>query len=798
MFPLGSCGWRWYTGAVAGRVLNPFLRFPRVSLLAVLLLCLPAFRWMSGFEFDAETRVLLGGDQRNLNSYEKVRDILGQTEAVVISLEVTNLFSRSGLDQVRRISDAFAARPGVANVHSLTHSYKPVRRGMTFDMVPLVPPAASPAELAELEAFCLTHPLVRNLLVAADGRHTLITVTLWRRAADAQQRAALREFIESTLKPFRNAGIRTRVLALSLIEDELRATLARDVRRFLPLAGFVIAGVLWLTFRSWRLMLLVLASQTFALGLLPGVTVLTGARLSVFTLLLLPLLSGIQLTLLTHLLTAFQREFDDHPDVAIALTNAVRLTWKPSLFATLTTVVGLASLMISDIPQVRTFGVIGAMSLACIHLLTYGPTVAILALAGRILMSRRNRSAAVVNGHAASAARTPGPGMPSIRSPVVWVEALVGFTARWRAWIMATAVAAVVAAAVGLPRLRTDIRAVEFLSSASPTRQAIEELDRVWGGINVVQIAFDTGRAGGANDLAFLRYLESVHRHAEGLPDLASAYSYAQLMAMINQLWEGGATAALRLPANPLLVQLFVVALRSYEFPFLSGLADGEFRTAQLVLRTRDLPADRYLALVNDVLAFAERHRPSGVTVSAAEGIHSILETDRRILRSQLNSAGLTVGIIFLSLALLWRSWRLALAALTINALPVGLVIAGAGLLAVPLNSITVMVGAISFGIAVDDSIHFLTHWRELRRAGMPPDEALRRTLELKGRAIVWTSVILIGVCSVFWFSSFPPVRDFGILSAAAFATALVSVLGFLPVLLLSLPRQPGRSKPEL
>lgn len=748
---------------MAGRASNPFLRFPRASLLLAVTLCLPLLAWLTRFEFDAETRVLLGGDQRNLAGYEKVRAILGETEAVVISLEVEDLFSPRGLDLVRRVSEAFASHPDVANVHSLTHSFKPVRRGVSFDMVPLVPPNASAADLAELRAFCLAHPLVRNLLVAADGRHTLITVTFAQRALTADQRRLLRTVIDATLAPFHAAGARTRVLALPLIEDELRGTLDRDLRRLLPLAATVVAGVLWFTFRSWRVVWLVLVNQAFALALLPGLTVLTGARLNVFTLLLLPLLSGIHLTLLAHLLTAFQHNLASGRDSAAALADAVRLTWTPSSFATLTTVVGLLSLAASSIPQIRTFGLLGAAGLTMIHLLTYGPTLSVLAIVGRHL-----------------ARRTPAPGARTFSA----AEALVGLTARRRAAVLGLAVAALAVSVFGFTRLRTDIRAVEFLSPASPTRQALEELDRAWGGVNVVQIAFDTGRDGGANDLTFLRYLESVHRHAERLPDLAAAYSYAQLMAMINQLWEGGAADALRLPANPLLIRLFVVALKSYEFPFLAGLADDQFRTAQLVLRTGDLPADRYLALVNEVLTYAKRNCPAGVTVSAAEGIHSILEADRRILRSQTSSAGLTVGTIFVTLALLWRSWRLPLLSLGINLVPVGLVISGAAWFAVPLNSITVMVGAISLGIAVDDSIHFLTHWRELRRAGVPPDEAMRRTLERKGRAIVWTSVILIGVCSVFWFSSFPPVRDFGILSAAAFAAALGSVLVLLPALL--------------
>jgi hypothetical protein len=744
-------------------------------LLIAAVVCLPWLARLPGFEFEAETRVLLGGDQRNLASYEQVREILGDTEAVVVSLELEDLFSPSGLDVVRRVSDAFAAQPGVVGVHSLTHAVRPVRRGLTFEMVPLVSAGATGAELAELRNFCLTHPLVRNLLVAADGRHTLVTVTFGRRAVTAADRRALGAVLTATLAPFRAQGVRARVLALPLIEEELRATLARDLRRFVPVAGAVVLGVLGFTFRSWRLVLFVLANQAFALALLPGLAAATGARLTVFTLLLVPLLSGLHLTLLAHLLTARQRNLAAGQSPAAALAEAVRLTWKPSSFATLTTVAGLLSLATSGLAPIRTFGLLGAAGLLVIHLLTYGPTLALLAL------TDRPQPELPPPPRADACGAPPG--------PAGWVA----FTAQWRRAILATAGGALLLAVAGLTQLRTDIRAVEFLSPASPTRQALEELDQVWGGINVVAIAFDTGRAGGANDPGFLRYLESVHRHAEGLRDLAGAYSYARLLAMINQVWEGGSSEALRLPANPLLTRLFVVALKSYEFPFLKGLTDADFRTAQLVLRTRDLPATRYLALVNDVLAFAERERPSAVTVSAAAGIHSLLDADRQIRRSLLRSAGLTVVVIFATLALLWRSWRLPLLALGINLLPVSLVIALAAWAALPLNSITVMVAAVSLGIAVDDSIHFLTHWRERRQAGAPPATALRETLALKGRTLVWTSLILIAVCLVFWCSSFPPVRDFGLLSAAAFAAALAAVLMLLPALL---HRPGGREVP--
>ena len=96
------------------------------------------------------------------------------------------------------------------------------------------------------------------------------------------------------------------------------------------------------------------------------------------------------------------------------------------------------------------------------------------------------------------------------------------------------------------------------------------------------------------------------------------------------------------------------------------------------------------------------------MTVSAENGIRSILEADRRIVRSQRRSVGWSLCVIGVILTVLWRSVGLAALALAVNLLPVGMIIALQGIAGVPLNSITIMVAAIALGVAVDDTIHFI------------------------------------------------------------------------------------------
>ncbi|MBI2950239.1 MAG: MMPL family transporter [Verrucomicrobia bacterium] len=789
---------------------NPFLRFPRSSLAISVLVCLPLFLLLPRFKVSSEAHVLLEGDQRNLASYEKVKQILADTEVVVISLECPDVFSPQGIDAVRRVSDALQPLAGVEDVKSLTHSVKPVRRGLGFEMVPLVPSGLTTAqEIESFKRFCLEQPLIRDVMVAADGKHTLITVTLSAKANTQIRQRKLRDEIDAALEPFQREGFRFQILAVPLIEDEIRSTLRSDAQKFLPASAILLAVILGWTFRSLRILLLVLANQLFVLLLLPGAMELTGFSLSVFTVMLFPLLSGIHLAQLAHVYSSFQAFQRAGQGAADALHSMLDQVFKSCGFSLLTTAIGLLSLAISDVRQIQEFGFLGTFGVVLIFVLTFGPGLALMKIVFERWPLKADSTDAMGPDRILTAESADGRGLTSGRRERSWlvrvIHAIGGLLDRpsagprhdaaWLDWLIhvvqkrgSLIVAAVGVAALfdglGISQVRTDIRAVEFLNRRSPTRQAVEELDKTYGGINVVQIEIDSGAEHGINQLEFLRYVEKLQRFAESYPGVSAAYSYAQLLAMINQIWEEGRPEALQLPENPLLINLFVLALKSQNYPFLTALCDPSFRIAHLVVRTRDMPSDRYLAIISGILRHAEQNKLGGISVSATAGIHSILEADRRILRSQISSAGSSTAVIGLVLTLLWRSPRLALLSLLTNAVPVAFVIAIAGYAGVPLNSITIMVAAICLGIAVDDSIHFITHWRDAVRAGLSAPDAVADAFRIKGRPIVFTSVILIAIFSIFWFSSFPPVVHFGLLSAIAFLGALATVLFFLPAVL--------------
>lgn len=748
---------------------NPFYRWPLPSLMVGLLACLPFIWQLREVRIGTDARTLLEGDQRNLASFEKVMAILEDNLVLVLSLRTDSLFTHQGLADIAALSEALLRTEGIIDVKSLTHSSKPVRKGFSFSMKPLVPglPFPTSEQLSELREFCLSNPLVRNVIVAPDEQHCLITATYRRDVSNPKLRKAFSEEIGATLAPFRKAGLEVITISLPMVEAEIYGNLQSDLRRFLPIAAGITLLLLILFLRSFAGVLLVLILQGIGLLLVPGIILATGHEMTVFNLLLLPLTAGVQLTLLAHSVgnvLRFRKAESSHDPVASMLLA----TFRPCLFATLTTIAGLLSLLLSDLPVVQQIGLLGSLSIAAVFLLTFGPGIALMCL---LFGPRRSSISSKL------------PPVTRIQTPQSAIR-----HARWtkarRAPLLAAAAAILALSLIGISRVRTDIRAIEFVEPASPTRQAIEHFDSVYGGVNVVQIDLDTGKPGGINSPSFLSYLESLQHFTDAQPEISGAYSYPQLLSMMNQIWEGETPGAYRLPDSPLKLNMFVLALTSMDFPFLRGLCDPTMRTAHLVLRTPDMPTDDYLAVVRRVLDQALASAPAGVHVSAREGLHTIIEAERSILRSQLRTAGTTILGIGLVLSLLWRSPRLALVALSVNLLPVLLVIGLAGFFDIPLNAISVMVAAIAFGIAIDDSVHFITSFLKHRADGHCPSRAAAKALATKTRPIILTSLILVGIFSTFLTFSFPPVVHFGLLCAAAFLAALVTSLVLLPALL--------------
>ena len=749
------------------RRLNPFTSYPAWSLILLGIGLVPLLLPLKHLKVRSDADSLLESNPSQKATFEKVSSVFQDQVLLIVDLECVDVFTEDGVRDVGRVSDALMTIKGVRDVKSLTHSFKPVRKGFSFDMVPLVSRDVSDSgELERLRSYCLENPLIRNVLVSPDSAHTTLTLTLDSAFKTLEAKRTLRAALDRVFSDFETEGLRFEVIGLPLVEEEVYSTIVSDLSRFIPLVLAFLVITLGIAFRSLWLVALMLINQIVALALIAGGLQWFGYPFTVFTLLLFPLWAGIHLTLLVHLGTACQRFSSQGRSNVVS--SAITHIRKSCGFATLTTLAGLLSLGWAEISQVREAGYVGAFGVAIVYLMTFGPGVAMM-----ILLYDRKDS------HVSALQRSGNEESASYQA-LSWLT----FLNRNRLYIGIIAMVLAGLALVFGPQIRTGVRPIEFLPLESASRSAGECFNESYGGFNIFQLRVDSGVTNGVNQLPFLRYMEDVQRYAMSQAGVSGAYSYSQVLAMMNQVWDQERPGSLKLPSNPLLLGTFSLVLKSQNFPFFEALCDDDYRTANLVIRSPDMPSNEYLRTIQKVVAYAELKKPQGVRLRADQGLHSILEADQQLVGSQMRSAGLALVVILVLLAGLWRSVGLAVLAVLLNAIPVGIVLVAAVVLDVPLNSITVMIAAIAFGISIDDTVHFVTQCLENRKQGASDSEAIAQAIQLKARPMIYSSLVLGGIFGLLLTTSFPPVQHFGGLSALAFGLALMAVFFLLPAAL--------------
>jgi len=156
------------------------------------------------------------------------------------------------------------------------------------------------------------------------------------------------------------------------------------------------------------------------------------------------------------------------------------------------------------------------------------------------------------------------------------------------------------------------------------------------------------------------------------------------------------------------------------------------------------------------------------------------------VATSQFRSFGIALVTICLILIFIYGSLRFGILALVPNLFPLLVIMGAAGLLGIPFDSDTLLVIPIAIGIVVDDTIHFLTHFKTRLLEGFSRREAIIDSAQTVGQAMFSTSVILSLGFLVFLLSIYNPFNNFGILSAIGITSALAADLILLPALLMT------------
>jgi predicted RND superfamily exporter protein len=492
-----------------------------------------------------------------------------------------------------------------------------------------------------------------------------------------------------------------------------------------------------------------------------------------------------------HLIVRYRELFRRDPDAdqQTLIRQTVALMIKPCLFTTLTTVAGFASLVFSDIKPVITFGWMMIVGLVVSMVATFVLFPSVLMLIPRQKIPR-----------------------PRGGEPFDLPSRLARFTEGHGKFILTVSALTLVLSAWGVSRLNVENAFIDYFKHTTEIYQGMKVIDQRLGGTTPLDVVMTLARdasetpaeADSASEEALdafdafaefdeaaddpkywftrerMATVEAVHDYLDRLPETGKVLSLATLVKIAQRLNDGqpldNFTLALLFGELPQQVREILVD------PYVSVENDETRLSVRIIDSLPGLRRNALLERIETDLVEKTGLAPGTFRLSGMMVLYNNML--QSLFQSQIMSLGATVLLLLGMFLILFRSLRIAVIAIFPNVLSIGVVLGFMGWTGIPLDMMTITIAAISVGIAVDDTIHYIHRFRR----EFPRHGTYLATMHFChgsiGRAMFYTSVIFVMGFSILVLSNFIPTIYFGLLTGLAMVIALVAALTLLPALI--------------
>ena len=651
---------------------------------------------------------------------------------------------------------------------------------------PLDPDEArlGPEQAREIEEFVRDEPLLRGRVV--DNQGQLLTVLAWidDEIQEATDLAAVDEAIAAELaaRPPPESIQAIEVGGIPRVRVDVVESLRSEQLLFVPVTGAVYLVILLVLFRRPAGALLPVGTVACAAAMTVALLVATGSAINIINNVLPSLIFIIGIADSVHMLTRQAEEIEQGAEVDEATRAMIRHTGAACLLTSTTTAVGFISLIVADTDILKAFGWQAAAGVMFAYLATLFFLPSALTFLRPVERIRPSDQAEPIRELTEEALE---------RAPRL--ERMLLALARRvlaRPWLMIGAGLLVTSLFVGLSlRVDIDTKILEVYQEDHPTVQLTQLLEREFGGILPVEISIEHPERDHFKDpevYAKLREFARFARSREGFLSSQTLVDFHQ--AARGALMDDPAqrdvmpTSRAQIEQIQLLIEGPPDSRRGVR-----GFVTGDFSNARVLLRVEDFGARKMIRegrALQDKLDELFPPERGYETYIAGDAYVASVALDS-FIRDLLYSLLLAMGIIFLMMTAVFRSIKLGLISVIPNVTPLIVTFGYMGWAGIDLNTTTIIIFAISLGLAVDDTIHFLARFREELDRRATVQEALLYTYFGAGRAILLTSVMLVIGLSILLLSDFVPTNQFGRLTAITIFGAVFGDLLLLPPILL-------------
>ena len=810
---------------------------PALALILLLLLLAAVASGVPKFRLDASADSLLLESDPDLKLFRDLAKRYRSREFLFMTVTPKQaLLGKDSLSLIRALRDELKA---LATVESVTTVLDvPLVKNVSGGLTKVVSNYRT-VDAPDLDAAKaldeLTHsPLYRNMVVSADGKTTAIRITLkpppdnfaelqyergellYRRAqghASATERdrlgeiepryQALKDGVDAAnhatveqLRAVMRAHSDTAELHLggvAMIADDMIGYVRSDIVVFGTASFLLTIAMLGYIFREFRWVVIPVLNCAFiTLGIL-GVLGLVGWKLTVISSNFLALTLILAISINIHLIVRYRELYRERPELGHRdlVRETARDMASPCLYTSLTSIIGFGSLLSSDIRPIADFGAMMAMSLLLVYFVVF-------TLVPALMIALPTREP-----------RVDDDGQSGF---TVW---LARITDRHGTGVMLATLAIVVVSGIGISKLEVENSFINYFRKHTEIYQGLKRVDETLGGTTPLEVVLkfpstEVKSSGGELDAEMfgdepgqksdtwftadkIERIKKVHDYVAAVPGVGTVMSLASIVRVAEDLNKGREFDPFelnviykRLPAN-LRDELLT--------PYINIEADEARISLRILDSTPHLRRQALLKKINEGLQHDLGLKPEEFEVAGLLVLYNNML--QSLYSSQISSIGSAMVGVLLTLWFLFRNLRAAIIGLVPNIVAAGAVLGYMGWAGVPLDMMTIMVAALTMGIAVEDCIHYLYRYRmEFYRLG----DGLTTMYHCHGniaRAGFYTTLVVCVGFSILMLSNFTPSILFGLLTTIAMGIAILAALTLMPKLLLmwqpfKLPAKPA------
>ena len=804
------------------------IKNPLLILSAVLLVILIASQGITNFKLDASSDALVLEGDESLKTYRENEKEFGDSSFLIVTFKPEfELFSYQSLNQLSQIEESFSKLDGVDSVLSLLDApifFQP-KVGLTEVADNLKDLRTEGIDLSKAKQEIINNPIYRDLIISKDGSTTAMQIVL--RGNDEYDllitdRYRILDILKSK-EPITNEtktllqddleSINKRISELNDNESNFNSSLVSEIRSILDVhrnnatlylggpamitsdmmeyirSDLVVFGVavasvfaimLFLFFGNIWFVILPISNAFLTTFVTAGFLGYMDWKISVVSSNFIALLLILTISLTVHVLVKINELQKGSIDNKKSLIDAVEQMFLPCFFAALTTAVAFLSLLLGELKPVIEFGKMMAFGISIAFIFTFS------FLPSSLCLIKNNKSKDYL----------------SLHKITNWILAI---SKKYSTYIYLTFTIVFCVLIFGTTKLVVENRFIDYFDEETEIYQGMLEIDKNLGGTATLDIIIKEPLFIASDDLIedeffddslfddesssasgywwnvySLAELEEIHDYLDSLPEIGKVLSVASGIKLARLINDGEDLNDLELA---LLRSVLPEDIRETLLYSYINKDDSVVRISTRVNESAEnLNRDELLQKINNDLITKfnlseDRFEITGLAVLYNNMLQSLFQ-------SQIGSLLVVFSVIAFMLLLIFKSFKVMIIGLIPNIFVASSVVGILGLLKIPLDIMTITVAAISVGMAVDNTIHYIYRYKKEMKITNSIEMALQNAHTTTGRAIFYTAATIATGFSILSLSNFFPTQLFGIFTALAMLIAFISSLSLLPNLL--------------